>query len=52
MLPYLIMGICSNVGGVAADWLISRQVGVTRTRKLLNSAGFAAASVALLLDRC
>ena len=36
------------MGGVAADMLIARQWGVTRTRKLLNSAGFAAASIALL----
>lgn len=49
MMPYLVMGVCSNVGGIAADVLITRHFGVTRTRKLLNSAGFAAASVALLL---
>lgn len=49
MLPYLIMGICSNVGGITADHLIKRKWGVTRVRKLLNSAGFAAASVALML---
>lgn len=49
MLPYLIMGICSNVGGVTADLLIRKKWGVTRVRKLLNSAGFAAASVALML---
>ena len=41
-------GVCSNVGGVAADLLIGRKFGVTRTRKLLNSSGFAAASIALL----
>ena len=49
MLPYLIMGVCSNVGGVAADLMIGRKLGVTRTRKVLNSAGFAVASAALLL---
>jgi ACS family sodium-dependent inorganic phosphate cotransporter len=48
MTPYLIMGVCSNVGGVLADLLIARKWGVTRTRKVLNSAGFAAASLALL----
>ena len=32
-----------------ADYLINRKLGVTRTRKLLNSAGFAVASVALML---
>lgn len=48
MLPYLVMGLASNVGGFAADALIGRGFGVTRTRKLLNSAGFAAAAAALL----
>lgn len=49
MMPYLVMGVCSNVGGWAADALITRKFGVTKTRKLLNSAGFALASIALLM---
>ena len=48
MLPYLIMGVCSNVGGVLADAMIQRRWGVTLTRKTLNSAGFAVASLALV----
>jgi len=48
MLPYLVMGVCSNVGGVLADALIGRHVGVTRTRKLLNTIGFLSASLGLL----
>ena len=48
MMPYLVMGVCSNVGGVAADALISRAVGITRTRKLLNTVGFLSASLGLL----
>ncbi|KAJ7538317.1 hypothetical protein O6H91_11G043300 [Diphasiastrum complanatum] len=50
MLPYLVMFVFSNVGGVVADHLISRQsISVTYTRKLLNSLGFAIAAVALLV---
>ena len=49
MMPYLIMGVCSNIGGVAADLLIQRRLGVTHTRKAINTIGFALASVALLL---
>ena len=49
MLPYLIMGLASNAGGIAADLLITRRRwSVTRTRKTLNSSGFLAASLALL----
>lgn len=47
-LPSRRAGVCSNVGGVLADLMIARKWGVTRTRKVLNSAGFAAASLALL----
>ena len=49
MLPYLVMGVASNAGGFAADALIVRGFGVTRTRKLINSVGFALASISLLL---
>ena len=41
-------GVCSNVGGVLADAMIQRRWGVTLTRKTLNSAGFAVASLALV----
>ena len=41
-------GVCSNVGGVLADTMIQRRWGVTLTRKTLNSAGFAIASLALV----
>ena len=49
MMPYLVMGVCSNIGGVAADLLIQRRLGVTHTRKAINTLGFSLASVALLL---
>lgn len=49
MLPYLNMFVFSNVGGWAADHLITRRVlSVTRTRKLLNTVGFVAAAAALV----
>ena len=49
MMPYLVMGVCSNIGGIAADAMIQRRVGVTLTRKAINTFGFALASLALLL---
>lgn len=50
MLPYLVMFIFSNVGGVVADHLVTRRIfSVTYTRKLLNTIGFAAAAVALII---
>ncbi|KAL1552240.1 putative anion transporter 5 [Salvia divinorum] len=49
MLPYLNMFLFSNIGGVAADKLItSRTLSVTATRKVLNTVGFAVASAALM----
>eukprot|EP00897_Mesotaenium_endlicherianum_P002692 jgi/Mesen1/2450/ME000158S01644 len=50
MLPYFVMFIFSNVGGVIADHLITKRIcSVTYTRKLLNTIGFAAAAVALMV---
>ncbi|KAJ7529871.1 hypothetical protein O6H91_15G069700 [Diphasiastrum complanatum] len=50
MLPYLLMFIFSNVGGVVADHLITRHIlSVTSTRKLLNGLGFVIATIALLV---
>ncbi|KAJ8457922.1 hypothetical protein OPV22_030848 [Ensete ventricosum] len=49
MMPYLNMFIFSNIGGVLADYLITRRIfSVTRTRKLLNTIGFIVAAVALM----
>ncbi|KAH6757901.1 phosphate transporter 4 [Perilla frutescens var. hirtella] len=49
MMPYLNMFLFSNIGGVAADHLITRKIlSVTSTRKLLNTVGFVVASVALM----
>ncbi|CAA7394817.1 unnamed protein product [Spirodela intermedia] len=49
MLPYLNMFVFSNLGGWAADHLITRRVlSVTRTRKLLNTMGFVTAAAALV----
>lgn len=54
MVPYLVMGICSNVGGVLADKLIAGRVyHPTQVRKMLNTAGFSLATLALwMLPRC
>lgn len=50
MLPYFVMFLFSNIGGVAADHLITRRLAsVTLTRKLLNTTGFVLAAAALLL---
>ncbi|RWW35360.1 hypothetical protein BHE74_00059716 [Ensete ventricosum] len=50
MLPYLNMFIFSNIGGTAADYLITRRIlSVTNTRKFLNTLGFLVASVALMV---
>ncbi|KAG6551061.1 hypothetical protein Mapa_007296 [Marchantia paleacea] len=49
-LPYFLMFIMSNVGGVVADHLITRRIfSVTKTRKVLNTIGFITAAVALML---
>lgn len=49
MVPYLNMFIFSNVGGVFADYLIiTKAISVTRARKVLNTLGFAVASMALM----
>ncbi|KAL1291257.1 hypothetical protein AAHE18_20G188200 [Arachis hypogaea] len=48
MMPYLNMFLFSNIGGVVADYLITRRImSVTRTRKFLNTMGFVVASLAL-----
>ncbi|CAL5211211.1 unnamed protein product [Lathyrus oleraceus] len=50
MLPYLNMFVFSNIGGVVADYLITRRImSVTGTRKFLNTVGFLAASFALVV---
>eukprot|EP00271_Cylindrocystis_brebissonii_P011117 TRINITY_DN2787_c0_g1_i1.p1 TRINITY_DN2787_c0_g1~~TRINITY_DN2787_c0_g1_i1.p1 ORF type:complete len:488 (+),score=16.49 TRINITY_DN2787_c0_g1_i1:403-1866(+) len=50
MMPYFVMFIFSNVGGVVADHFITRRIfSVTGTRKLLNTLGFLTAAVALLV---
>lgn len=44
------MFVFSNIGGVVADYLITRRVmSVTRTRKFLNTIGFLVASFALIV---
>lgn len=49
MVPYLNMFLFSNIGGVAADHLITRRIlSVTATRKVLNTVGFVVAAVALV----
>ncbi|KAL5991594.1 putative anion transporter 7 [Asimina triloba] len=49
MLPYLNMFVFSNIGGVVADYLITRRIfSVTRTRKSLNTIGFLIAALALV----
>lgn len=49
MMPYLNMFLFSNIGGVAADHLITRRIlSVTSTRKVLNTVGFVVASAALM----
>ncbi|KAA0066581.1 hypothetical protein IC582_016434 [Cucumis melo] len=49
MLPYLNMFLFSNIGGIAADHLVTKRIlSVTRTRKFLNTIGFAVASLALM----
>lgn len=49
MVPYLNMFLFSNIGGVAADHLITRRIlSVTTTRKVLNTVGFMVAAVALV----
>ncbi|XP_024391805.1 probable anion transporter 5 [Physcomitrium patens] len=50
MLPYLVMFIFSNVGGIVADHFVTTRIfSVTNTRKLLNSIGFATAAAALMV---
>ncbi|CAI7768178.1 unnamed protein product [Closterium sp. NIES-53] len=49
-LPYYIMMIFSNVGGVAADFLITSQyLSIAATRKVLNTVGFLIGAMALCL---
>ncbi|KAL2621517.1 hypothetical protein R1flu_001722 [Riccia fluitans] len=49
-LPYFLMFIMSNLGGIVADYLITRSIfSVTTTRKLLNTLGFITAAVGLKL---
>ncbi|KAI5650286.1 hypothetical protein M9H77_36291 [Catharanthus roseus] len=49
MLPYFIMFLFSNIGGVIADRLVMRRaLSVTSTRKLLNTVGFVVAAFALM----
>eukprot|EP00242_Pyramimonas_sp_CCMP2087_P006381 CAMPEP_0198206246 /NCGR_PEP_ID=MMETSP1445-20131203/9780_1 /TAXON_ID=36898 /ORGANISM="Pyramimonas sp., Strain CCMP2087" /LENGTH=435 /DNA_ID=CAMNT_0043878865 /DNA_START=328 /DNA_END=1635 /DNA_ORIENTATION=+ len=49
-LPYLVMFVFSNVGGIIADRLIGRMgVPVGTTRKMLNTTGFVGAALVLML---
>lgn len=49
MVPYLVMFLFSNIGGVIADKLITKKImSVTRTRKLLNTVGFIVSALALM----
>lgn len=49
MMPYLNMFLFSNIGGVIADYLITRRImSVTKTRRFLNTIGFIVASIALM----
>jgi hypothetical protein len=49
-LPYLAMFAASNAGGWTGDHLINvRRRSVAAGRKLVNSAGFWSAAVALML---
>ncbi|KAL8224430.1 hypothetical protein R6Q57_019905 [Mikania cordata] len=49
MMPYLNMFIFSNIGGVIADHMITKQIlSVTKTRKALNTIGFLVSSFALI----
>ena len=48
MIPYLVMGTCSNVGGIVADKMMSSKAySPTYVRKLLNTIGFVLAALAL-----
>jgi ACS family sodium-dependent inorganic phosphate cotransporter len=48
MVPYLVMGTCSNVGGIVADRMMAEKTySPTQVRKLLNTVGFASATLAL-----
>lgn len=50
MAPYFGMFIICNVGGVIADYLITKRIfSITMTRKILNTVGFATSAVALVL---
>ncbi|KAI3719661.1 hypothetical protein L6452_20563 [Arctium lappa] len=49
MMPYLNMFLFSNIGGVIADHVITKKImSVTKTRKVLNTVGFAVSSFALI----
>jgi MFS transporter, ACS family, solute carrier family 17 (sodium-dependent inorganic phosphate cotransporter), other len=54
MIPYLVMGTCSNVGGVIADKMMAaKKHSSTKVRKILNTSGFVGATAALwILPRC
>jgi MFS family permease len=48
MIPYLVMGTCSNVGGIVADKMMSSKAySPTYVRKLLNTIGFVLSALAL-----
>ncbi|KAK6935380.1 Major facilitator superfamily [Dillenia turbinata] len=49
MMPYFNMFIFSNIGGVIADYFVTRKIlSLTKTRKFLNTVGFVVASFALM----
>ena len=45
--PYFVMTVCTTVGGLLSDALISRGNSVATARKYINSAGFALSTLAL-----
>ncbi|KAF3788576.1 putative anion transporter 7 [Nymphaea thermarum] len=50
MLPYLNMFLFSNIGGVVADYCITKKIlSVTKTRKFLNTFGFIIAAASLMV---
>lgn len=47
--PYFVMTVCTTAGGLLSDALIARGYTVASARKTINSAGFAVATLALLI---
>ncbi|CAM9269050.1 unnamed protein product [Choristocarpus tenellus] len=50
VVPYVMMFISSNVGGSLGKWVVtSKGLSVQRSRKLVNTLGFATAGISMLL---